>query len=47
MPLSHGINSVGDRSVGRICPGKEVALKMLIDVIRTVDKARRTQLAPT
>ncbi|MEO0835748.1 MAG: cytochrome 450 [Cyanobacteria bacterium J06642_3] len=44
-PYHMGFNSVGDRSAGRICPGKEVALEMLIDVIRTVGQARRTQLA--
>lgn len=44
-PFHMGFNSVGDRHAGRICPGKEVALEMLIDVISTVGKARRTQEA--
>lgn len=44
-PFHMGFNSVGDRHAGRICPGKGVALKMLIDVISTVGKARRTQIS--
>jgi hypothetical protein len=40
-PYHMGFHSVGDRSAGRICPGKDVALEMLIDVISTVGKARR------
>ena len=44
-PFHMGFNSVGDRSAGRICPGKGVALEMLIDVISTVGKARRAKLA--
>ena len=46
-PFHMGFNSVGDRTAGRICPGKGVALEMLIDVISTVGKARRTQTAQT
>jgi hypothetical protein len=37
-----GFNSVGDRSAGRICPGKNIALDMLVDIIITVGKVRRT-----
>jgi hypothetical protein len=44
-PFHMGFNSVGDRHAGRICPGKGIALKMLIDVISTVGKARRTNIA--
>ena len=44
-PFHMGFNSVGDRHAGRICPGKGIALKMLIDVISTVGKARRTEIA--
>jgi hypothetical protein len=33
---------VGDRSAGRICPGKDVALDMLVDILVTVGKMRRT-----
>ncbi|NJR66590.1 MAG: cytochrome 450 [Leptolyngbyaceae cyanobacterium CRU_2_3] len=40
-PYHMGFHSVGDRSAGRICPGKDVALDMLIDVISTVGKVRR------
>jgi hypothetical protein len=41
-PYHMGFHSVGDRSAGRICPGKDVALDMLMDVISTVGKARRS-----
>lgn len=40
-PYHMGFHSVGDRHAGRICPGKDVALDMLIDVIITVGQARR------
>ncbi|HEY9641693.1 MAG TPA: hypothetical protein V6C57_14495 [Coleofasciculaceae cyanobacterium] len=40
-PFHMGFHSVGDRSAGRICPGKDVALTMLVDVISTVGKVRR------
>ncbi len=36
-----GFHSVGDRSAGRICPGKDVALDMLVDILVTVGKVRR------
>ena len=35
-----GLHSVGDRSAGRIRPGKDIALKMLVDVVSTVGKVR-------
>jgi cytochrome P450 len=41
-PFHMGFHSVGDRSAGRICPGKEVALDMLVDILITVGTARRT-----
>lgn len=44
-PYHMGFNSVGDRHAGRICPGKDLALEMLTDVIITVGKARRAYLS--
>ncbi|MGL5060734.1 MAG: cytochrome 450 [Microcoleus sp.] len=41
-PFHMGFHSVGDRSAGRICPAKDIALEMLVDVISTVGKARRS-----
>lgn len=41
-PFHMGFHSVGDRSAGRICPGKDVALDMLVDVVSTVGKVRRS-----
>jgi cytochrome P450 len=41
-PFHMGFHAVGDRSAGRICPGKEVALDMLGDILTTVGKMRRT-----
>ena len=41
-PFHMGFHSVGDRSAGRICPGKDIALDMLVDIIITVGKMRRT-----
>lgn len=41
-PFHMGFHSVGDRSAGRICPGKDVALEMLVDVVSTVGKVRRS-----
>ena len=46
-PFHMGFHSVGDRHAGRICPGKGIALKMLVDVISIVGKARRTKIAQT
>jgi cytochrome P450 len=43
-PLHLGFHSVGDRSAGRICPGKDIALEMLGDAIGVVGRARRTHL---
>jgi hypothetical protein len=40
-PYHMGFHSVGDRSAGRICPGKDIALEMLMDVVSTVGKVRR------
>jgi cytochrome P450 len=40
-PYHMGFHSVGDRSAGRICPGKDVALEMLVDILVTVGKVRR------
>jgi hypothetical protein len=37
-----GFHSVGERSAGRICPGKDIALDMLVDVLRVVGKTRRS-----
>ncbi len=41
-PYHMSFQSVGDRSAGRICPGKDIAMNMLMDVIITVGKARRS-----
>ncbi len=41
-PYHMGFHSVGDRSAGRICPAKDIALKMLVDVVSTVGKVRRS-----
>ncbi|WP_228056186.1 cytochrome P450 [Microcoleus sp. LEGE 07076] len=41
-PYHMGFHAVGDRSAGRICPAKDIALKMLVDVISTVGKVRRS-----
>jgi hypothetical protein len=41
-PFHMGFHSVGERSAGRICPGKDIALDMLVDVLRVVGKARRS-----
>lgn len=46
-PYHMGFHSVGDRSAGRICPGKDIAMNMLIDVIITVGKARRSAPSTT
>jgi cytochrome P450 len=40
-PFHMGFHAVGDRSAGRICPGKEVAMDMLVDILTTVGKVRR------
>jgi hypothetical protein len=40
-PFHMGFHAVGDRSAGRICPGKDIALDMLVDVLRVVGKTRR------
>ena len=42
-PYHMGFHSVGDRHAGRICPGRELALEMLTDVISVVGKVRRSQ----
>jgi cytochrome P450 len=41
-PFHMGFHSVGDRSAGRICPAKDIALEMLVDILVTVGKVRRT-----
>ncbi len=43
-PYHMGFHSVGDRHAGRICPGRDLALEMLTDVISVVGKVRRSQL---
>jgi cytochrome P450 len=42
-PYHMGFHSVGDRSAGRICPGKDMALEMLVDVLSAIGKVRRGQ----
>jgi hypothetical protein len=41
-PYHMGFHAVGDRSAGRICPGRDIALDMLVDVAIAVGKVRRT-----
>ncbi|HLP92265.1 MAG TPA: cytochrome 450 [Nostocaceae cyanobacterium] len=41
-PYHLGFHSVGDSHAGRICPGRDIALNMLIDVISIVGKVRRS-----
>ena len=40
-PFSMMFHSVGDRTNGRICPGKDLALTMLIDMLIVTGKVRR------
>ena len=40
-PFHMGFHSVGERHAGRICPGKDLALEMLIDVLIVVGQMRR------
>jgi hypothetical protein len=42
-PYHLGFHSVGDRHAGRICPGKDIAIEMLVDVVRVVGQARRNR----
>mmetsp|Transcript_88300 Transcript_88300/g.274457 ORF Transcript_88300/g.274457 Transcript_88300/m.274457 type:complete len:407 (-) Transcript_88300:274-1494(-) len=42
-----GFNSVGNRDAGRICPGREMALVLLTEVVRSVGKARRAAMQGT
>lgn len=46
-PYHMGFHSVGDRSSGRICPGKTIALEMLSDILSVVGKARRKTTSAT
>ena len=41
-PYHMGFHSVGDRHAGRICPGKDLALDMLVDVLIYVGQVRRS-----
>ena len=41
-PYHMGFHGVGERHAGRICPGKDLALEMLIDVMITVGQMRRS-----
>ena len=41
-PYSMAFHSVGDRSAGRMCPGRDIALNMLLDVLITLGKVRRS-----
>lgn len=41
-PYHMGFHAVGDLSAGRICPGKDVAMDMLADILIAVGKVRRT-----
>jgi hypothetical protein len=41
-PYSMIFHSVGDRSAGRICPGRDIAVEMLVDVLIELGKVRDT-----
>ncbi|MGK7910446.1 MAG: cytochrome 450 [Synechococcus sp.] len=41
-PYHMGFHSVGDRHAGRMCPGKDLALDMLVDVLISVGRVRRS-----
>ncbi len=41
-PYAMMFQSVGDRSAGRICPGREIAVEMLVDVLINLGKVRST-----
>ncbi|EDX83575.1 hypothetical protein S7335_755 [Synechococcus sp. PCC 7335] len=41
-PYHMGFHSVGERNAGRICPGKDLALEMLVDVLISVGQVRRS-----
>lgn len=45
-PYHMGFHSVGDRHAGRICPAKDISLDMLVDVVTTVGKVRRSFYKP-
>jgi cytochrome P450 len=45
-PFHMGFHGVGDRSAGRICPGKAMALDMLVDMLTIVGKVRRALPTP-
>eukprot|EP00527_Entomoneis_sp_CCMP2396_P007973 CAMPEP_0198151442 /NCGR_PEP_ID=MMETSP1443-20131203/55551_1 /TAXON_ID=186043 /ORGANISM="Entomoneis sp., Strain CCMP2396" /LENGTH=405 /DNA_ID=CAMNT_0043817097 /DNA_START=250 /DNA_END=1467 /DNA_ORIENTATION=+ len=41
-PFSMMFHSVGDKSNGRLCPGRGIAMRMLTDVLITLGKVRRS-----
>jgi len=41
-PFSMMFNSVGDTHAGRICPGREISMKVLTDVLVELGKVRRS-----
>ena len=41
-PFSMMFNSVGDRDAGRICPGREIAMNVLTDILVELGKVRRS-----
>ena len=45
-PYHMAFHSVGDRHAGRICPGRDIALTMLVDVLITIGKVRRAAPNP-
>jgi len=40
-----GFNSVGDRSHGRMCPGKQAAQETITDILQVIGKARKPSSA--
>jgi cytochrome P450 len=42
-PFSMIFNSVGDRSNGRICPGKDLAMNLVVDLLRVLGEVRRSK----
>ena len=46
-PYSMIFNSVGDRSNGRICPGKDLATNLVVDLLQVLGSVRREETVAT
>jgi hypothetical protein len=46
-PYSMIFNSVGDRSNGRICPGKDLATNLVVDLLQVLGNVRREEAVAT